>query len=53
MGRKFGGCSPLGEEELGPHLIQCGQVRALRARQVSSWSIQHTRQDRTDRTTVR
>jgi len=23
-----GGCAPLGEGELGPHLIQCGQAEA-------------------------
>jgi len=33
MGRK------LGEGELGPHLIQCGQVRGVPACQVSSWSV--------------
>ena len=27
MGRKFGGCAPLGDWELGPHLTQCGQER--------------------------
>jgi len=28
MGRKLdGGCAPLGEGELGPHLTQCGQAR--------------------------
>ena len=40
MGQKLGGCAPLGEVELGPHLTQCGQGRGLSARQVSSWSIQ-------------
>jgi len=25
MGRKLGGCAPLGEGELGPYLTQCGQ----------------------------
>jgi len=24
MGRKWGECAPFGEEELGPHLAQCG-----------------------------
>jgi len=38
-GPKIGGCAPLGEGELGPHLTQCGQGRGLRARQVSSWSV--------------
>jgi len=34
MGRKLGGgCAPLGERELGPHLTQCGQAEAyLRAK---------------------
>jgi len=36
MGQKLGGCAPLGEVELGPHLTQCGQGRGLSARQVSS-----------------
>jgi len=36
MGRKLGGCAPLGEGELGPHLTQCGQGRGLPERQVSS-----------------
>jgi len=40
MGRKLGGCAPLGEGELGPHLTQCGQGRGQPARQVSSWSVQ-------------
>jgi len=26
MGRKLGGCAPLGEGQLDPHLTQCGQV---------------------------
>jgi len=39
MDRKLGGCAPLGEGELGPHLTQCGQGRGLPACQVSSWSI--------------
>jgi len=63
MGRKFGGgCAPLGEGELGPHLTQCGQCRGLPACQVSSWSVHpfghsartlHTdRQDRTDNSPI-
>jgi len=36
----MGGCAPLGEGELGPHLIQCGQGRGVPACQVSSWSVQ-------------
>ena len=29
----WGGCAPLGEGELGPHLTQCGQAKAyLRAK---------------------
>jgi len=33
MGRKLGGCAPLGEGELDPHLTQCGQAEAyLRAK---------------------
>jgi len=36
MGRKLGGCAPLGERELGPYLTQCGQGRSLPACQVSS-----------------
>jgi len=39
-GPKIGGCAPLGERELGLHLIQGGQGRGLPACQVSSWSIQ-------------
>jgi len=35
-----GGCAPLGQGELGPHLTQCGQRRNLPACQVSSWSVQ-------------
>ena len=35
-----GGCAPLGEGELGPHLTQCGQGRGLPVCQVLSWSIQ-------------
>jgi len=31
----WGGCAPLGEGELGPHLTQCGQGRGLPACQVS------------------
>jgi len=27
MGRKIGGCGPLGRTELGPHLRQCGLGR--------------------------
>jgi len=27
-GPTIGGCAPLGEGELGPHLTQCGQGRA-------------------------
>ena len=30
-GLKIGGCAPLGEGELGPHLTQCGQGRGLPA----------------------
>jgi len=40
MGRNLGGCAPLEEEELGPHLTHCGHGRGLPACQVSSWSIQ-------------
>ena len=40
MGRKLGGCAPLGERELCPHQTQCGQGWGLPASQVSSWSIQ-------------
>jgi len=41
MGRKLGGgCTPLEDGELGPHLSQCGQGRGLPACQVSSWSVQ-------------
>jgi len=40
MGRRLGGCAPLEEGELGPHLTQCGQGRDLPACQVSSSSIQ-------------
>jgi len=40
MGRKLGGCAPLREEVLGPHLTQCGQGRGLPPCQVSYWSIQ-------------
>ena len=29
MGRKLGGCTPLGERELSPCLTQCGQGRGL------------------------
>jgi len=36
MGRKLGGCAPLGEGELGLHLTQCGQGRGLPACHVSS-----------------
>jgi len=33
MGRKLGGCAPVGEGELGAHLTQCGQAEAyLRAK---------------------
>ena len=32
----WGCCAPLGEGELGPHLIQCGRGRGLPACQVSS-----------------
>ena len=35
-GPKIGGCAPLGERELGPHLTQCGQGQVLHACQVSS-----------------
>jgi len=31
MGRKLGGCAPLGEREPGPHLTQCGQGQGLHA----------------------
>jgi len=43
MGQKFGVSAPtppLGEVELGPHLIQRGQGRGLTGCQVSSWSVQ-------------
>jgi len=36
----LGGCAPLGEGEVGPHLTQCGQGQGLPACQVSSWSVQ-------------
>jgi len=40
-GPKIGeGCAPLGEEELGPHLTQCGQGWVLPPCQVFYWSIQ-------------
>ena len=39
MDRKLGGCSPVGEGELGPLLAQCGHGRGLPACQVSSWSV--------------
>jgi len=60
-GLKIGGCAPLGEWELGPHLTQCGQGGGLPACQVSSWCVkpfgtihQRYRQtDRTGQTTVR
>jgi len=35
-----GGCAPLEEGELGPHLTQCGQGRGLPACHVLSWSVQ-------------
>jgi len=60
---KIGGCAPLGDGEMGPHLTQCGQDRGLPACQVSSWSVkpfdhgtptlQTDRQDSTGQTTVR
>jgi len=34
-----GGCAPLGERQLGPHLTQCGQGQGLPAYQVASWSM--------------
>jgi len=40
MGRKLGGCAPLGEGSWVPILTQCGQGRGLPACQVSSWSVQ-------------
>ena len=40
MGRKLGGCAPLGEEDLGSHLTQCGQGGGLPACQVSSGCVQ-------------
>jgi len=36
----WGGCAPLEEGDLGPHLTQCVQSRGLPACQVSSWSVQ-------------
>jgi len=33
---KIGGCTPLGEGELGPHLTQCRIVRCLKPYQVAS-----------------
>ena len=59
MGRKWGkaavgGWDPMGEEELGPYVTQCGQGRGLPACQVSSWSVQpfghSARTSQTDRT---
>jgi len=35
-GSKTGGCAPVAEGELGPHLTQCGQGRVLPACAVSS-----------------
>ena len=50
----WGGCAPLGEVELGPHLTQCGQGWGLPARLDSSWSIKpfghNTPTSQTDRT---
>ena len=37
---KIGGCAPLGEGELGPHLTQCRVGRSLPLYQVASWSMQ-------------
>jgi len=56
-GPKLGGCAPLGEEELGPHLTQCGQEEAyLHAKfhldtsnRLATVQERH-RQDRQDRT---
>jgi len=40
MGRKLGGgCAPLGEGELGPHLTQCGQDRGLPACQLAKFRL--------------
>jgi len=38
-GPKVGGCTPLEEGELGPHLTQCRMGRGLPPYQVASWSI--------------
>ena len=40
IGRKLGGCAPLGEEELGPHLTQCRLSWGLPPYQVVSWCLQ-------------
>jgi len=40
IGLAGGGCAPLEEEELGPHLTQCGQGRGLPVCRVSSWFVQ-------------
>ena len=37
-GLKIGGCAPFGEDELGPHLTQCGQGRGLPPCPVSSFT---------------
>jgi len=63
MGQKLGGCAPLAEGELRPHLTQCGHRGDLPACQVLSWSLQpfgHStptsqtdrQKDRTDRQTT-
>ena len=51
MGRKLGGRAPLGEGELGPHLIQCGLGRGLRHFDPSNrLATIHQRHVQTDRT---
>ena len=41
MGRKLGELAPLGEGELGPHLMQCGQGRGLPAGCMPSFILIH------------
>ena len=60
MGRKLGGCAPLGEGELGPHLTQCGQGRGLLranfrldpSNRLATVHERHRQTDRTDRQTT-
>jgi len=58
MGRKLGGCAPLGEGELGLHLTQCGQAEIhLHAKfhldPSNRLASVHERYRQTDRTTDR